>query len=306
MSTGFASALLMLVGAQLALQAPVNNRLSRFVGKVSATAVNFAVGTLAVGLAALLAGHIESLSGVADAPPYQLLGGAIGAFFVLTAVLVVETIGAGTVAAATITGQLIASLAVDQAGILDLAGKPLTPARIVGAVALIAGTLLIARRREGPHEGADASKHGFWFGAVAVGAMALSSSLVSIQAPINAQLADRIGSLDASLVNFTVGLLLLLAIVAGTGDLRRIANVRRAPGWQMTGGLMGAINATTALILVQDVGAGVITAATVSGQLLSSVAIDRFGILGMRKRLLTPARIGGVLLLTGGVILIAL
>ena len=54
-------------------------------------------------------------------------------------------IGAGGVAAATVTGQLTASVAIDRLGLFGLDQVPLSPERMVGVVLLLAGTFLVVR-----------------------------------------------------------------------------------------------------------------------------------------------------------------
>ena len=64
----------------------------------------------------------------------------------MTSVLVtVRSLGAGPVVAATIAGQLGASLVVDQLGILGVAKDPITVTKVVGVVLLSAGVYLIVR-----------------------------------------------------------------------------------------------------------------------------------------------------------------
>jgi len=57
----------------------------------------------------------------------------------------VSTIGAGGVAAATITGQLTLSVIIDRLGVLGLDQQPITFSRVAGVALLLAGTLLIVR-----------------------------------------------------------------------------------------------------------------------------------------------------------------
>jgi bacterial/archaeal transporter family-2 protein len=57
----------------------------------------------------------------------------------------VATIGAGGVAAATITGQLTTAVVIDRLGILGLERVPLSATRLVGVGLLLAGTFLIVR-----------------------------------------------------------------------------------------------------------------------------------------------------------------
>ena len=69
----------------------------------------------------------------------------LGAAYVFTALVTVSSIGAGGVAAATITGQLTASIVLDRLGVLGLEQTPITLERLLGVALLLAGTFLIVR-----------------------------------------------------------------------------------------------------------------------------------------------------------------
>ena len=62
-----------------------------------------------------------------------------------TVLVTVSTIGAGAVAAATVTGQLTASVVIDRLGILGLEQQPLSAERLIGVALLLAGTFLCVR-----------------------------------------------------------------------------------------------------------------------------------------------------------------
>ena len=74
-----------------------------------------------------------------------LTGGIIGVAYVFTALVTVSSIGAGGVAAATITGQLTASIVIDRLGILGLEQQALSFERLAGVALLLAGTYLVVR-----------------------------------------------------------------------------------------------------------------------------------------------------------------
>lgn len=300
--------ILVFVGAQLALQAPINNGLGRHTGSLPAAAVSFIVGSLALGVVAILAGHITQLARITEASPYMLVGGVLGAVFVLTATVVIRTIGAGAVAAGTITGMLVSSVAIDSAGVLGLDRDPVTVLRLLGCAALIGGTILIVLRKapDGEARGDEGSRTGIsWKPILAVLGMGLASCAVAIQAPVNAQLAEHTGDVNSAFISFTVGSVVLVLAVVLTGQARSFAGIRQAHRWQLTGGFMGAINSTAALVFVQAVGAGAVTAATIAGQMAASVVIDRFGAFGLEKAAFSAARIGGIVLLAAGVVLVA-
>jgi bacterial/archaeal transporter family-2 protein len=146
--------------------------------------------------------------------------------------------------------------------------------------------------------------------ALAVLATVLAGGFIALQAPINATLGRAVASpLAAASISFAVGTVALVAItllLSGTfGGFGAVGGVRGL-GWvYLTGGLLGAVYVTTALITVRSLGAGAVTAATVTGQLATALVIDRFGVLGLAARPLSVARIFGVVLLLAGTFLIA-
>ena len=108
MDKGLAVFLMAVVGGLIALQAPINAGLGKETGSFAAALVSFAVGTLALTAIVVLSGKAGGLSGAANVQWYYLLGGLLGAAYVFTALVLVDEIGAGGVAAATVTGQLTA------------------------------------------------------------------------------------------------------------------------------------------------------------------------------------------------------
>jgi bacterial/archaeal transporter family-2 protein len=300
MDPTFAVALMLFAGAQLALQPPVNAGLARATGSLAAVLISFAGGTLLLIAVAVAGGTIGDLGRIGDAEWYHLLGGLSGALFVLTAAAVVPRIGAGAVAAGTITGQLTGSLVVDALGILGLEGRPVTAARVLGAAALVAGTCLIAVRRRGGSPPAVGRG-----GLVApLLAMTAVGALLSLQHPVNARLADSIGGVPSALTNFVVGTLVLAVAVALSGSAGRLRDAAKARPAYLAGGLFGVVVVLASLSTVDEIGAGAVAAATATGQLVASIALDRVGFLGLERKPVGATRIAGVALLALGTFLI--
>jgi transporter family-2 protein len=295
-------ALMVLVGAQLAPQAPINRGLSHRVGGLAAAFVNFAVGGVLILVVCAAAGKLGGVWGVWHVPPGDLAGGLLGAGFVLLALLCVGSIGASGVAAATVTGQLIASLALDATGALGLERRSPTAPVLLGALAVLAGTLLILPRERavaGPDPAPALARLG------PGAAMVLGGALLGVQHPLNGQLAGSIGDLPSSVVNFAVGAGALLAVLAGAGQAPRLTRLPGVPRHLLVGGVFGALNVTVALTMVDRIGAGALAAATVTGQLIASLALDRAGLLGLRPHPVTRRRAAGALLLIAGTVLVA-
>ena len=145
MDRGVAVILMAAVGGLIAAQPAVNAGLGRETGSLAAALVSFAVGTLLLAGIVVAAGEAGGVAGAFDVRWYYLLGGVLGAAYVLTALIVVKHIGAGGVAAATITGQLALSVVLDRLGVLGLEETPITWDRVLGVALLLAGTYLIVR-----------------------------------------------------------------------------------------------------------------------------------------------------------------
>ena len=133
------------VGGLIALQPAINAGLARATGSLAAALVSFMVGTILLAVIVTLAGDAGGLGSTFDVRWYYLIGGLLGAAYVTVALITVKTVGAGGVAAATITGQLTASVVIDRMGVLGLETVPLTATRMAGVALLLAGTYLVVR-----------------------------------------------------------------------------------------------------------------------------------------------------------------
>ena len=145
MDRGLAVFVMAAVGGLIALQPAINAGLGRATGNLAAALISFAVGAVVLAALVGLSGQAGGLGSTFDVPWYYLLGGLLGAAWVFTALVLVNSIGAGGVAAATITGQLTASVVLDRLGVLGLDQEPITFERVLGVVLLLAGTYLVVR-----------------------------------------------------------------------------------------------------------------------------------------------------------------
>ena len=110
MDKGVAVLLMAVVGGLIALQAPINASLGRRRGASRRPSISFAVGTVLLAAIVILSGKAGGLGEATSVPWYYLIGGLLGAAYVFTALVLVDEIGAGGVAAATVTGQLTLSV----------------------------------------------------------------------------------------------------------------------------------------------------------------------------------------------------
>lgn len=127
----------------VAAQAPINGKLGEAAGALPAAVFSFVSGSVVLVVLSLVLGKgLGGLTGT-DLPWYYFLGGVLGAIYVTSVILTVGHLGAGGIAAATIAGQLTASVALDHFGVLGLDEQPVSAARIAGVALLATGTYLV-------------------------------------------------------------------------------------------------------------------------------------------------------------------
>jgi bacterial/archaeal transporter family-2 protein len=132
-------------------------------------------------------------------------------------------------------------------------------------------------------------------------------SFLALQAGINGRLRVRAGDpVYAALISSAISafLLLLYAVLVVRQPLPEPSRLTSAPWWLWTGGLMGAAYLVTALVLVTRLGGAVWFALVVVGQLLASLVMDHYGLLGLPRHEVNPWRVLGVAFLVLGVVLI--
>lgn len=134
------------IGCIIPLQALVNNSLRVTVGSgaVFAAFMNFLVGAIILGVICVVSGEKwSSVIRLDSIAPWQLAGGVLGAIFVFGTTLIAPRIGVATMLSLVITGQILASLVFDRIGILGLVERELSTPRLIGAVLVVAGVLLV-------------------------------------------------------------------------------------------------------------------------------------------------------------------
>jgi transporter family-2 protein len=130
--------------------------------------------------------------------------------------------------------------------------------------------------------------------------------LLPVQAGVNAQLRSVLGSpLAAALVSFLVGsagLTLVTLVVRVPIPLR--AAWASSTGWQWTGGLIGAVYVLSIIVLAPKLGAATLMAAVVAGQMMASLVLDQYGLVGFPMHPVSVVRLLGAGLVIGGVVLV--
>lgn len=135
----------LVVGAGYPIQAGVNATIAQFHGHpLYAALTNTAVASLVLLVAILvLRIPLPQIASLAIAPLWAWAGGVLGAFFVLSSLVLAPKLGAAVFVSTTIVGTMAASLIIDHYGFLVYKVQPISPLRVMGAILVIAGMLMI-------------------------------------------------------------------------------------------------------------------------------------------------------------------
>jgi bacterial/archaeal transporter family-2 protein len=122
-------------GIAVAIQSQVNGNLGRNVGVIEASFISFLIGTLALFFAVLFFGN-GNLLAVATVPKWQLLGGLMGAVYVLILVFSVPKIGVAAALAGIIAGQVIMGAVIDHFGMFGGERFPIDAKKLIAILLL--------------------------------------------------------------------------------------------------------------------------------------------------------------------------
>jgi len=134
-------------GACAPTQAGINSQLRFWTNDpVFAAMISFAVGTAAL-LCYVLVLRIPwpAIKTMSYAPWWIWTGGLLGAFLVAVTVILAPELGAATMMAIMIAGQMTAGVILDHFGLVGYEEHPVNIWRCLGAVLLVTGVVIIKR-----------------------------------------------------------------------------------------------------------------------------------------------------------------
>lgn len=127
----------------------------------------------------------------------------------------------------------------------------------------------------------------------------------SIQVAVSGAFGKRIGVPEATAFGSITAAIIVCAVLLvwrqGFGNLG--ASVRE-PAWLWLGGVMGAIVVTSITFTAPRIGTFATIGLLIAGQLAMGVLIDAFGLFGLEKIPVSPARVAGLVLLGAGALLV--
>lgn len=132
----------------------------------------------------------------------------------------------------------------------------------------------------------------------------VSGALVPFQAGANAALGRTLGHpLWGTLVSLCVSFACILPVMTlARVEAPPLANLAQAPRWVWIGGIVGVAYITGALMLAPKLGAAGFIMAAIAGQMLASIIIDQWGLVGLPRKPVAWSRLAGLGLIFLGLI----
>jgi transporter family-2 protein len=257
----------------LAVQGRVNGQLGHVMHDgVFAALISFGIGTVLLVTAVAVtpsarAGLVRLRTSVRAGRLrfWQCLGGTCGAFLVTCQGLTVAILGVAVFTIAVVAGQVVASLAVDRAGLGPAAPQPVTLPRAAGAALAVVAVVIAVS----DHSAVEAG--GLWW-ALLPGVAGLG---LAWQAAVNGLVrVESDNVVVPTLVNFSVGTVALLLAAAVDLIARGLPGALPAVWWYYVGGPLGIITILTAVAAVRFTGVLLLGLASVAGQLTGAVLLD--------------------------------
>jgi transporter family-2 protein len=134
-------------GICIPTQAGINAQLSQWTRSPAlAAGISFAVGTVALVIYVLVSRiPLPPAAALGGAPWWIWGGGALGAFFVAVTIFLVPKLGATTMLALVLAGQMVTSLLLDHFGAFAFPVHPISLPRVLGVLMVAAGVVLIQK-----------------------------------------------------------------------------------------------------------------------------------------------------------------
>ncbi len=124
----------------------------------------------------------------------------------------------------------------------------------------------------------------------------VAGAVLPVQAGANAQLSKRFGCpIIAAMLQLLIGTAVLLVVTLLNGELGALLKFSGVPWWHAMGGLASALYVVSGIVLFPRLGAIVTMGLFIAGQMLASLLLDVYGLLGIPPKLMTGTMLVGTL-----------
>lgn len=132
-----------------------------------------------------------------------------------------------------------------------------------------------------------------------------AGGLLAVQAGANAQLSKATGSpFAATTIQVVLAAILLLIVALAAGTSAAFGGLRAVPWWHAIGGVATALYVASTILVFPRLGAVVAVGLLIAGQMLASLGLDSFGLLGVPRQTPKPATLLGTAAVLIGVVAI--
>lgn len=322
-----------LVGIALPVQTSINTKLREKLGSsYNASQVSFIVAFI------FLLG-VSFINGKNIAIPYEKLiqepiwiwtGGICGVIFLTGNIFLLSKLGSIQMVIFPVLGQILMGLIIDNYGLFYANQSKLTFLRMIGAVAVVIGVIVISLAKEVKKDELSAKVKEFedvveedikedktiikylylwiWriFGVII-------GMLSAIQIAVNGYLSKVVESpIKSSLISFAVGIILLavICIIAQKKSNSKVIpsknKSQRYSWWIWLGGILGGIYILANIYLSGIIGTGMTVIVLLVGATIGGLIIDNFGLFDMENKPVNAIKILGVIIMLAGAVAIKL
>ncbi len=131
----------------------------------------------------------------------------------------------------------------------------------------------------------------------------IAGAFLPMQGSMNSKLAKAgENPVYASMISFTIGVLALVTYILLTSQNVSWKGLKDAPSYSWLGGVLGAFYVTVIVFAFPKIGPGLTFGLVVAGQLITSMVMEHFQIMGTPHQPISLGRIVGVLLIIIGVV----
>ena len=205
-----------------------------------------------------------------------------------------------------VLGQILMGLTIDNFGLFYSQQTSLTVFRIVGAVLVLLGVVLVSTAKESKADRTNRQKSApasLWlWRAFSV----FSGMAVATQTAANGYLGVAAGSpIKASVISFIVGIILLAIIcivlrVKNGKPESKEGKPAKNPWWMWIGGILGGLYVLANVYLSRIIGTGMTVVVLLVGSTTGGILVDHFGIFESPKKAVNKQKILGVLIMILG------
>ena len=300
-------------GGFIPLQTSINSRLGERVKKpFLSSLISFSIGTIFILILNLFSeSSLPLVNGsLTSLPWWGYLGGAIGMLCLTLNIFLFPILGSVQTVIIPMVGQIIMSMIIDNFGLLYAQHSPLTLTKVFGIILIIAGIIItialpqiLAKKRSSISKNNKSKK--FIWQIIAL----LDGFAFATESTINGHVGTVLKSpISSAFLTFLLASVILIIINLIQGNFKNLKYIHSThmPAWNFLGGIIGSINIFTNALLVPQIGIGLATILGLLGQIIISLVIDHWGLLGSEINKVNKLQISGIFTIILGIVTIEL